>query len=152
MSDDTIGRRIAQARLRKGLTQERLARALDASAQTVSRWERDAFAPDENYLPKLATLLGVTPAWIEYGVSAPTNDAVTAAVETDPVVEQVIAEEDCTPEEAAALRSANWKLVAGANYGPDFIRRVLLARRRPAPAVETALPDGVARLGAKKGR
>lgn len=152
MSEDSIGKRIAAARKRKGLTQERLARELDSSAQTVSRWERDAFAPDETFLPKLAALLDVTPAWVEYGVAPSATPAESSAVEldSDPVVEAVIAEEDCTPDEAAALRSANWKLVAGANYGPDFIRRVLLARRRPSAAVETTLPDGVARLPAKR--
>lgn len=152
MADDTIGARIASARKAKGLTQEQLARALDASGQTVSRWERNAFAPDETYLPKLATVLDVTPAWIEYGLAKPEPvlDRSTSQLPADPLLEQFLVDADCTPEEAEALRSANWKLVAGANYGVDFLQRVLLMRRKPAPAVQTALPAGVQRVPAAK--
>lgn len=38
---ESIGRRIAQRRLAKGMTQERLAREMGVSAQAVSKWEND---------------------------------------------------------------------------------------------------------------
>lgn len=56
----TIGKRIAQYRKEKGLTQEDLASALGVSPQAVSKWENDQTCPDISLLPKLAQLLGVT--------------------------------------------------------------------------------------------
>ncbi len=56
----TIGKRIAQYRRRKGLTQEDLANALGVSPQAVSKWENDQTCPDISLLPRLAKLLDVT--------------------------------------------------------------------------------------------
>ena len=58
--ENSLGRRIAQLRKEKGLTQEDLAKHLDVSAQAVSKWENDLTCPDITALPKLAQLLGVT--------------------------------------------------------------------------------------------
>lgn len=56
----TIGKRIAQLRKEKGLTQEDLSRMMEVSAQAVSKWENDQTCPDISSLPKLAKILGVT--------------------------------------------------------------------------------------------
>lgn len=113
------------------MTQEDLARAANRKLLTISNIERGVTAdPKVETLSAIARALDVTLEWLMEG-DEPSAESSAVELDSDPVVEAVIAEEDCTPEEAAALRSANWKLVAGANYGPDFIRRVLLARRRP---------------------
>lgn len=56
----TIGKRIAQLRREKGLTQEELSQKMEVSAQAVSKWENDQTCPDIASLPKLAKILGVT--------------------------------------------------------------------------------------------
>ena len=56
----TIGRRIAQLRKEKGLTQDELSQMMEVSAQAVSKWENDQTCPDIASLPKLAKILGVT--------------------------------------------------------------------------------------------
>lgn len=56
----TIGKRIAQLRKEKGLTQEDLSKLMEVSAQAVSKWENDQTCPDIASLPKLARILGVS--------------------------------------------------------------------------------------------
>ena len=58
--ETTIGKRIAQLRKEKGLTQEDLSGMMEVSAQAVSKWENDQTCPDIASLPKLAKILGVT--------------------------------------------------------------------------------------------
>ncbi|MBQ9856249.1 MAG: helix-turn-helix transcriptional regulator [Clostridia bacterium] len=58
--DMTLGKRIAQDRQEKGLTQEALAQAMNVSAQAVSKWENDQTCPDITSLPQLSRILGVT--------------------------------------------------------------------------------------------
>lgn len=62
MSTDslTMGKRIAQLRKEKGMTQEQLAEKLGVSAQAVSKWENDVSCPDITLFPLLASTLGVT--------------------------------------------------------------------------------------------
>ncbi len=57
---ETLGKRIAQLRKEKGLTQEQLAEKVGVSAQAVSKWENDISCPDITLLPLLADILGVT--------------------------------------------------------------------------------------------
>ena len=56
----TIGRKIAQLRREKELTQEEMAEKLGVSPQAVSKWENDVSCPDILLLPKIGALLGVT--------------------------------------------------------------------------------------------
>ena len=58
--DMTLGKRIAQYRKEKGLTQEALAQEMNVSAQAVSKWENDQTCPDITSLPLLSKILGVT--------------------------------------------------------------------------------------------
>lgn len=55
-----IGKRIQELRREKGLTQERVARALNISAAAVSKWETDTTYPDITILSPLARVLGVS--------------------------------------------------------------------------------------------
>lgn len=58
--ESTLGKRIAQLRKEKILTQEDLAQMMEVSAQAVSKWENDLTCPDISSLPKLAKILGVS--------------------------------------------------------------------------------------------
>lgn len=58
--ENTLGRRIADLRRQRDLTQEEVAQAMNVSSQAVSKWENDLSCPDVLALPQLAKLLGVT--------------------------------------------------------------------------------------------
>ena len=55
-----IGSKIAEARKRKGLTQEELGGLMDLSFQAVSSWERGETVPDLKNLIRLREILGVS--------------------------------------------------------------------------------------------
>ena len=55
-----IGNQIKQLRLRRGITQEEMAKHFGITAQAVSKWERGAAAPDIGMLPGLSAYFGVT--------------------------------------------------------------------------------------------
>lgn len=59
-SKTTMGRRIADLRKQKGMTQEQLANQVGVTAQAVSKWENDLSCPDISVLPQLSEALGVT--------------------------------------------------------------------------------------------
>ncbi len=56
----SLGRKIADLRKDKGITQEELAQKLNVTAQAVSKWENDISYPDIMTLPQLAKILGIT--------------------------------------------------------------------------------------------
>ena len=55
----TIGKRIAELRKKKGLTQNELAEKMHVTDKAVSKWERDLSYPDINAIAKLAEVLEV---------------------------------------------------------------------------------------------
>ena len=55
-----LGTKIKQLRLQKGVTQDSLAKALNVSYQTVSKWENGASMPDIQLLPEIAVYFGCT--------------------------------------------------------------------------------------------
>jgi transcriptional regulator with XRE-family HTH domain len=59
---DTIGlgKRIAEARHKRGLTQRDLARLVGVTAQAVSKWERGGSCPDISILDEVADALDVS--------------------------------------------------------------------------------------------
>jgi len=57
---DRVGRRIAELRRRRDMTQMELADKMCISFQAVSNWERGNSMPDISKLPELAEVLGVT--------------------------------------------------------------------------------------------
>jgi len=70
---ETIGGRIAQARLSEGarrgklLTQTELATACGVKPQSVSQWEADNTEPSLGTIMKIAKALNVSPGWIAWG-------------------------------------------------------------------------------------
>jgi DNA-binding XRE family transcriptional regulator len=70
----TLGKRISQARREKALYEGRdidqieIADAVGVTGAAVSRWESDQKSPRDEHLIRLADYLGVTPAWLRYGV------------------------------------------------------------------------------------
>ena len=60
MEKKTIGGLIAALRKSEGMTQKDLARQLNVSDKTVSRWERDEGTPDLSLIPVIAELFQVT--------------------------------------------------------------------------------------------
>lgn len=63
----TIGERMRQVRLQRGLTQADLAKLAGMSATTVSRIERGRLVPHQHTLQHLATALEVSPWWLLLG-------------------------------------------------------------------------------------
>lgn len=58
--EETLGKRIAANRKKRGLTQDALAEQLGVTAQAVSKWENDQSCPDITMLPKLAQIFDMT--------------------------------------------------------------------------------------------
>ena len=56
----SIGGNLRRLRMEKGVTQERMAEAMNVSAQAISRWENDQAYPDIGMLPGLAMYFGVS--------------------------------------------------------------------------------------------
>lgn len=71
-----IGRRIAQARRKKGVRDDTdvrpvdVARALGVSQPTVSEWESGVSTPKPDKMERLADYLGVTPEFLLWGREA----------------------------------------------------------------------------------
>ena len=57
---NTLGKKIAELRKSRSMTQETLARQIGVSPQAVSRWENGATMPDIMLLPVLADILDTT--------------------------------------------------------------------------------------------
>jgi len=55
----SIGKTIKKLRAEKGATQEELAKYLNITFQSVSKWETEAASPDTMLLPKIAIFFGV---------------------------------------------------------------------------------------------
>ncbi len=55
----SIGKKIKELRGQKGLTQEKLAAALNVTPQAVSKWENETALPDITLLPALSVCFGV---------------------------------------------------------------------------------------------
>ncbi len=67
MDAKSIGNIVAKLRKKSGLTQQALAKKLDVSDKTVSKWENGVGYPDITIFPKLASLFGVTVDYIMIG-------------------------------------------------------------------------------------
>jgi transcriptional regulator with XRE-family HTH domain len=87
----TLGARVAQARrelsvrLRRDVSASDMAKALGVSPATVYRWESDEKSPKDDSLDALAKFLGVTPAFLRYGV-VPAVAVIDEEEEIIPVV------------------------------------------------------------------
>ena len=67
----TLGNKIKQLRINKGLTQKDLSDQLHVTFQTVSKWENDENEPDVNTLRQLAKVFDVT---VDYLLSEEENE------------------------------------------------------------------------------
>ena len=54
--DMTLGKKIAELRRNKGMTQDGLAEMLGVSSQAVSKWENDISCPDIMLLPHISDI------------------------------------------------------------------------------------------------
>ncbi len=86
----TLGERIAQARREKAardhrdIRQKDVAVAIGVSSATISEAESDKQPPGEGVLVRLADYLGVTPAYLRYGVAQPSETKADLAAMVDP--------------------------------------------------------------------
>jgi transcriptional regulator with XRE-family HTH domain len=96
----SVGDRIAQARrelgvrLHRDVLQSDVAEAIGVSGASVSQWEAGIKSPREDTLAKLAAYLGVTPAYLRYGIPSDVRP-----VAPDPALDRKV-----TPGERAAAK------------------------------------------------
>jgi transcriptional regulator with XRE-family HTH domain len=75
--------RIAEARERKGFSQQKLADQIGASQATVGGWERGRHEPDIATFNRIGSHLDVTGAWLAYGVGDPDQENALALTVTE---------------------------------------------------------------------
>ena len=130
MQEQTLGRRIQEARKAAGLSQESLGERLGVSRQAVSKWESGASVPDlENLIAMsrifgvtIGALLGVEPAAEEPSAEEAPEASGQEAEDTAPAGEltdrELAAVEAIVQKYLEAARrprwSRRWKVLAGA--------------------------------------
>lgn len=67
VSGMSIGDRIKDARKKAGISQAELARLVGRSQSAVAEWETGGTEPRRNIVEKIATVLDVSPLWLEIG-------------------------------------------------------------------------------------
>ena len=72
----TLGAKIKEARLQKGLTQKQLALQLSIKNTTLNNWEQDRNKPDINYIEMLCRLLNVPPGYF-FEIHRGVNDVLS---------------------------------------------------------------------------
>ncbi len=92
LKDNQLRDHLTALRAERGLTQEELARALNVTRQTISKWERGLVAPDTVNLSALGRLYGIS---LDELVNGPPQEEPTPEEETPP---------DLPPETAPAPR------------------------------------------------
>ncbi|MBB3607817.1 helix-turn-helix transcriptional regulator [Rhizobium sp. BK602] len=80
--DDTLGGRISMARDAAGINLESLAHQLGVKRETMLAWESDRSEPSPSVLATMASLFGVSPAWLMSGTGeGPGEDSDQRALE-----------------------------------------------------------------------
>lgn len=64
---NTIGQRIRQCRIQKGMSMKELASALNRDYSFVSKYECDKRTPKDDLLIEIGNILGVSPLYLKYG-------------------------------------------------------------------------------------
>ena len=77
------GQKIAELRMKAGLTQEQLADRLYVTRTMVSKWERDICQPDRNTILKMADIFSVSPDEIISVEDAVINELFKLVSDTD---------------------------------------------------------------------
>lgn len=112
-------RRVKSVRERQDITQADVADAVGYSRTAVSEWEADVKVPREEALVKVAAFLGVTPAFLRYGVSTepPAIEPVSVAEVTKAHEVEGVALPEDVPEEPPSRQRANDRPGAGRPRG-----------------------------------
>ena len=77
------GQKIAELRIKAGLTQKQLADRLYVTRTMVSKWERDICQPDRNTILKMADIFSVSPDEIMSVEDAVINELFKLVSDTD---------------------------------------------------------------------
>ena len=110
------------------VTRERLAAMVGVSVATVSRWEDDLRRPKPDAMHKLAEVLEVSPAWLDYGV------IVARSLESEPASGERNGGKGDTPETDAIVNHHPLvtDLEGGAAVTADeFMRSVAGQEKKP---------------------
>ena len=92
---DKIAKRIENCRRHLNFSQSELARKVGVTPQAVQKWEKAKTVPRGYTLEKLAGVLGVSPAFIQFGIADPSNGHFSVEEEkTDYVVTGCSKKED----------------------------------------------------------
>lgn len=91
MNKKTFAATIVQLRKRAGMTQSALAKRLNVSDKTVSKWETGLGYPEITLLPKLAAVFGVT---IDYLITGQRRGITVAGN----ILTDIVKEIDCYPQ------------------------------------------------------
>jgi transcriptional regulator with XRE-family HTH domain len=109
----TLGERLAQARREKGVREWRdlarteIAEACGVDPSMISLYELGKNVPREDALTKLADFLGVTPAYLRYGVESPREpEVIPASMFVDAPTSRSIAAKAAAEKAAAKKRRA----------------------------------------------
>lgn len=89
----SIGKRIAELRNEKEISQGRLAQTLGVSRQAISKWENDQSSPDTIHLIKLADILDTEVEYLATGRKPVYEEApivVNLVHKVDKVVEKIV--------------------------------------------------------------
>lgn len=68
---DNIAKRIEDCRHSLNISQSELARKIGVTPQAVQKWEKAKTVPRGTTLQRLADVLGVSPAYIQFGITPP---------------------------------------------------------------------------------
>ena len=82
LDNETLGARIASARLVKGFSEQQLAQRLGVQASSIEHWESGEREPRANRLNQLAGVLDVSLMWLMAGEDAPVNTESPGLFET----------------------------------------------------------------------
>lgn len=77
------GQKIAELRMKAGITQEKIAEKLYVTREMVSKWERDISQPDYSMIEKIAKILSVSPDEIMSRNDAILNELYSFLSDTD---------------------------------------------------------------------
>lgn len=137
MQEQTLGRRIQEARKAAGLSQESLGERLGVSRQAVSKWESDASVPDLENLIAMSRIFGVTIGALlgmEPAAEEPTEEDSPEAPGGE--AGDAAPDRELTDRELAAVEAIVQKYL-------EAVRRPRWSRRKKLAAVAGACAAGL---------
>ena len=136
MQEQTLGRRIQEARKAAGLSQESLGERLGVSRQAVSKWEADAAVPELENLIAMSRIFGVTIGAL-LGVEPPEAPSEGDAPESPgDGAEDAAPVGELTDRELAAVEAIAQKYL-------EAVQRPRWSRRKKLAAVAGACAAGL---------